>query len=266
MSIRAGKAVFRLWVFVSCLPLILLIVLSVSIYWPYPLLLPARVSLEFYRQVFIGNARTLTAITTSLALALASSFMALAVAIPAGKALAHYSFFGKGFVRMLVLVPLIVPGVVITISSHLSMIRLGLTGTFLGVALIHSLFALPFSIRIMSNVFEIIGTRLQEQATTLGAGPVLTFLRVTLPQIIPGALFAAVLGFTTSIAQYITTLMIGGGRIITVNMLLVPYMGSGETHIASVYSLLLIVCAIISLSLMEGVVRRFYSLGNTYYM
>lgn len=252
-----GKAAFSLWVLASCVPLLLLVVLSGSIFWPYPDLLPRDFSFEYHRRVF-GDARAFAAIGTSLALGFSSSLLTLAVSIPAGKALAHYDFAGKSAVKILSLIPMVVPGVVVTIGCHLSMIRLGLTNSFFGVVLIHSIFALPFGIRIMCNVFEIVGTRLQEQARVLGAGPAFTFFRVTLPQIVPGAQAAAILGFTISIAQYITTLMIGGGRIITITVLLVPHMGSGQTHIASVYSLLLIVAAVASLSLMETAVRRFY--------
>ncbi|MCL2168987.1 MAG: ABC transporter permease subunit, partial [Defluviitaleaceae bacterium] len=184
---------------------------------------------------------------------------------PAAKALTHHKFFGKNFIKMLVLVPIIVPGIAVAIGNQISMIRFGLTGTLLGVAIIHTVFAMPFAIRIMCNTFEAVGKSLEVQATVLGAGFMFTFWRVTFPLIMPGLLAAFTLSFTISIAQYVTTLMIGGGRIITLTVLLVPFVQGGQNHIAAIYSLLLIVVAVISLALMEHVVKRYYNFENVFY-
>ena len=242
----------------------MLAILTVSKYWPYPALLPESVSLEYYSDVFAQNRQTLMAVITSAVLGFFVTLLSLAIAIPAGKAIACYDFRGKGVAKILVLVPLIVPSVAVITGIHISMIKLGLTGTFLGVALVQTLFALPYAIRIMINVFEITGNQLEQQASVLGAGAVMVFRRVTLPRIMPGILSAGALSFTVSIAQYITTFMIGGGKIITVTMLIVPYMQSGQHHIAAVYSVVLIVTALLSLYLMEILVRRYYSIDSVF--
>ncbi|MCL2852701.1 MAG: ABC transporter permease subunit [Defluviitaleaceae bacterium] len=259
------KALFYVWVFISCAPLLVLAVMTVSTFWPYPALLPEIMSWEYYYHVFVQNDQTLNAAVTSILLAVSVAFITLMIAVPAAKALTHHNFFGKDFVKILVLLPIIVPGIAVTIGNQISMIRLGLTGTFGGVAIIHSLFALPFAIRIMSNVFEAVGNRLELQAAVLGAGPAFIFRRVTLPQIIPGLLAAFTLSFTISIAQYVTTFMIGGGRVITLTILLVPHIQGGQTHIAAVYSVLLIGAAVLSLSMMEHIVRRYYNFENVFY-
>ena len=260
------NALFILFVLVSCAPLILLLVLTVSTFWPYPSLLPEVVSAEYFTRIFIGNRQTLMAVVTSILLAVFVTALSLLIAVPTGKAIALYSFRGKEFVKMLVLVPLIVPSVAVLTGIQISMIRLGLTGTFFGVALIQSLFALPYAIRIMTDVFEIVGKDLEQQASVLGAGAVMVFRKVTLPRIMPGILSAGALSFTVSIAQYITTFLIGGGRIITVTMLIIPHIQSGEYHVAAVYSVVLILTALISLYLSEKVVRRYYSIDNVFYI
>ena len=262
----AGKCLFYLCVFISCAPLIMLVILTVSTFWPYPALLPEAVSMEYYASAFIGNRQTWMAITTSVLLAFFVTVISLIIAVPTGKSMACYEYRGKGFMKILVLVPLIVPSIAVITGIHISMIRLGLAGTFLGVALIQTLFAMPYAIRIMTNVFEITGRELEEQATVLGVGALMIFRKITLPRIMPGLLSAGALCFAVSIAQYITTFMIGGGRIITVTILLVPYIQSGEHHVAAVYSVILIVTALISLLLTERVVRRYYSIDNAFYV
>ena len=257
------KAFFYICVFISCAPLFMLFALSTSTFWPYPALLPQAVSLEYYAHV-LGDIRTLHAAVTTVALGLLTALLSLTIAIPAAKALAHRSFWGKSFVRSLVLVPVIVPGIAVIIGIHISMIRLGLTGTLFGVAIMHTVFAVPFSIRILTNMYEIIGEELEQQAAVLGADPLFVFLRVTLPRIMPGVLAAGMFGFAISIAQYITTFMIGGGRIITITILLLPLFRGAETHYAAVYSVLLIAVSLLSLAIMEGVVRRYYNFKSVY--
>jgi putative spermidine/putrescine transport system permease protein len=222
--------------------------------------------MEYYQHVFLRNDQTLPAIVTSILLGFVTTIFTLIIAIPAGKALVHYNFFGKKFIKVLVLVPLIVPGIAVSIGNQISMIRLGLAGTFVGVALIHCVFALPFAIRIMGNVFEAAGTNLQLQGVVLGGSPLFIFRHITLPQIMPGIVAAGALSFTVSISQYITTFMIGGGRIITVTMLLIPHIQSGQTHIAAVYSVLLIVTAMICMILIERIIRRYYKFENVLYI
>ena len=257
---------FYICVIASCAPLIMLVILTVSTYWPYPALLPEVVSAEYYSHVFVGNRQTLMAVITSILLAFFVTLLSLLIAVPTGKAIACYDFWGKGFVKILVLVPLIVPSVAVLTGIHISMIRLGLTGTFFGVAIIQALFALPYAIRIMTNVFEIVGRDLEQQASVLGTGAVSIFLKVTLPRIMPGILSAGALSFTVSIAQYITTFMIGGGRIMTVTMLIVPHIQSREHHIAAVYSVVLILSALLSMYFIERIVRRYYSMDNVLYV
>ena len=262
----AYKSLYYFCVALSCAPLIMLIILTISTFWPYPALLPEVVSMDYYVHVLVDNRQTLAAAAASFLLAFLVTLISLAIAVPAAKSIACYNFRGKGFVKILVLVPLIVPSVAVIMGIHISMIRLGLTGVFFGVALVQTLFALPYAIRIMTNVFEITGNELEQQASVLGAGALMIFRRITLPRIMPGLLSAGALCFTVSIAQYITTFMIGGGRIITLTMLIVPHMQSGQHHVAAVYSVILTFAALVSLYLTEKLVRGYYNVDNVFYV
>lgn len=258
------NALFYLFVTISCSPLIVLIMLTISTYWPYPALAPEIISFDYLRHVFFGNRQTLLAVITTILLAFFVTFLSLCIAIPSGKAIGCYDFKGKSLVKLLVLLPLVMPSIAVITGIHVTMIRAGLTGNYLGVALIQTLFAMPYSIRIMVNVFEIIGRRLEQQATVLGAGTVMIFQKVTLPRLMPAILSAGALSFTVSVAQYITTFIIGGGRIITVTMLIVPHIQSREHHTAAVYSILLIASALLSLFMVEKLVRRYYKIDDVF--
>lgn len=261
-----NKIMFYLLVLGSCAPLLLLLLLTVSASWPYPQLFPKILSFKYITYVLFENLDTLKAIITSVVISILCMTLTLIIAVPAAKALALYKFKGKEFIKLLVLLPLVVPSITITTGIQITMIKLGLTGTLLGVTLIHTVFTLPYAIRLLINVFEIVGDKYENQARSLGANSFQIFKYITIPIIMPGILSAAVMSFTISLSQYITTFLIGGGRIITIPMLFIPYIQSGQVQIASVYSLLFIFAALISLVLMEKSVKRHYRLEGLFYV
>ena len=138
------------------------------------------------------------------------------------------TFAGKGLVEWLLLIPIIVPSVVATMGIHIAFIRLRVADTYLGVVLIHLIPCIPYMILVMTSVFANYGTALEDTARTLGASAVRTFWYVTLPAIWPGLLVATLFTFLISWSQYVTTLLIGGGRVITLPMILFPFISGSN--------------------------------------
>jgi putative spermidine/putrescine transport system permease protein len=100
---------------------------------------------------------------------------------------------------------------------------------------------------VMASVFANYGTALEDTARTLGASPVQTFIHITVPGIFPGLLVATMFTFLISWGQYITTVLIGGGRIITLPMVLFPFIAGSNEATAAAISLVFVAPAIIVL-------------------
>jgi putative spermidine/putrescine transport system permease protein len=81
---------------------------------------------------------------------------------------------------------------------------------------------------------------LESQARTLGASPLQVFWRVTLPAIAPGAAVAAAFAFLISWSQYLLTLLIGGGRVLTLPLMLVAFLNGGDQAIGAALTLIFI--------------------------
>ena len=205
------------------LPLIPLVVWSFSFRWPYPELFPSDPSLRSWLRVFDPSTGVLKAAWTGGLIALAATLLSLAIGIPGGRALGLHKFRGKRVVEFLILAPVIVPSMAAVMGIHVAFIRLGLAGTILGVTLAHLIPTTPYVVMVMSSVFANYDPEFEEQARTLGAGPLRTFMHVTLPAIFPGAMVAAFFAFIISWGQYIVTLLISGGKIITVPLMLVTF-------------------------------------------
>ncbi len=241
------------------LPLLMILMWSVTVSWPFPEIFPRELGLRGLRTIFQPGSRALDSLITSIRISVFVTILTLAITIPGGKALGLYEFPGKGFIKIIVLAPLIVSPVAIGMGIHGTFIRLGLTNTELGVILIHIVPVIPYGIRIFTNIFELVGDQLEEQGKVLGAGSFQTFMHITLPTIMPGIISAGSMIFIISFSQYFLTFLIGGGSVQTFPLLMVPYIQSGDRMMAASYSLVFIVVALLALLGIEKMLRLYYS-------
>jgi putative spermidine/putrescine transport system permease protein len=100
---------------------------------------------------------------------------------------------------------------------------------------------------VMTGVFANYDPEIEEQARTLGAGRWHVFRYVTLPAIYPGLLVGGMFAFIISWEQYILTLLIGSGRVITLPVLLFSFASSGNNAITAALSILFVAPSILIL-------------------
>jgi putative spermidine/putrescine transport system permease protein len=115
---------------------------------------------------------------------------------------------GRALVNALVLGPLIVPTVIIAIGVFFVFVRWGLTGTFLGFVIAHTVLALPVVIITVGATLRTLDRTLELAAQNLGAGPWRTFRRITLPLILPSVAAGAVFAFITSWDEVVVAIFI----------------------------------------------------------
>jgi putative spermidine/putrescine transport system permease protein len=228
-------------------PIIPQIIWSFAFRWFFPSLLPSHWSMDSWQYVFSTSSRVGEGLINSLIIAVIVSILSILVGLPAARALALYEFRGKSAVEWLLMVPILVPGIVAVMGIHIMFIRYRLTDTFLGVALVHLIPTIPYMVLVMASVFANYGTDLEDMARTLGAGPIRVFWHVTLPGILPGLVVATMFTFLISWSQYVTTLLIGGGRIITLPLVLFPFISGSNQATAAAISLVFVAPAVIAL-------------------
>lgn len=253
-------------VFLLLFPLLVLILWSFAETWTWPNIFPSEFSLRGFQDFVRPGSEMLSVLLCSICLSAVVTLIALIISIPAARALGLFKFKGKRFINILVLAPVIVPTVSVSMGIHLTFIKLGLANTFSGVVLVHLLPCLPYGIRMLANVFEITGDRMEQQAKVLGAKPFQVFLHITLPMIMPGILSAGSLIFIISFSQYFLTFLIGGGRIITLPMIMFPYIQAGDRVMAASYSLVFLVTSLFFLTFLEKAVKSYYKVENHFYI
>jgi putative spermidine/putrescine transport system permease protein len=229
------------------LPLLALVVWSFTFRWMFPDVLPSQWGGNAWSYTLSESSRVFEGLGNSLVIGVIVTALALLIGLPASRALGLSTFRGKSLVEWILMMPIIVPAIVATMGIHVFFIRLGLANTLIGVALVHLIPTIPYFVLVMASVFANYGTELEETARTLGAGPVQVFLHVTLPAVGPGLLVASMFTFLVSWSQYVTTLLIGGGRTITLPLVLFPFIAGANHTVAAAISLVFVAPAILVL-------------------
>jgi putative spermidine/putrescine transport system permease protein len=231
------------------LPLLPLLVWSFGRGWRFPDLLPRQWSLQAWEAAVSTRSGLWESLWLSLVVALLATALSVAVGLPAGRALGLYRFRGKAAVELLILAPVIVPGIAVALGLHAVFLHLGLTNTLAGVVLAHLIPTLPYMILVTAGIFANFDPDIEAQAQSLGATPWQAFRHVTLPAILPGLVAGALFAFLVSWGQYILTLMIGGGRIITLPLLLFNFAAAGRNDIAGAIAVVYVLPGIVILLL-----------------
>jgi putative spermidine/putrescine transport system permease protein len=149
----------------------------------------------------------------------------------------------------MILAPVIVPGIAVALGLHAVFIQIGLTNTLAGVVLVHLIPTLPYMTLVMAGIFANYDPAFEQQARSLGASPLQTFRHVTLPAILPGIIVGGLFAFLVSWSQYVLTLLIGGGRVITLPLLLFNFASAGRNDITGAIGIVYILPGILILLL-----------------
>ena len=160
---------------------------------------------------------------TAIRLSLRVSFVAMIVSLPFAIAiamlLARGRFWGKSILNGLVHLPLILPPVVTGFLLLILFGKRGPIGAFLaeytgivfsfrwtGAALACAVMAFPLMVRSIRLSIEAVDRRLEQAASTLGAGPFWVFVTVTLPLVLPGVIAGMVLAFAKAMGEFGATI------------------------------------------------------------
>lgn len=172
-----------------------------------PSYVPSNLSIENYLKVFNYQAGMWTYVSNSLMVACFTIVICLALAVPAGYGLARFKIWGKEIWFIILLAPLMIPYQALLTPLYLSFSKMGLANSHFGLALVHTILQLPFSIYLMRNSFEAIPRELEEAAKVDGAISLQILVRIFLPLVIPGIVTVALFAFIASWNEFLSALI-----------------------------------------------------------
>lgn len=224
--------------------------------WTPDRLLPPVLS--FYRwENMWENSSLKVALVNSYVLAPTAAIITLIISIPTSFALGRINFPGKEFIKLVALLPLVVPGFVTAIFFSSLLIQLGLTGSrFAAIVLAHTVIFLPYAIRIMTVSFEQVRDDHINAARDLGASTIERWKVSYIPALKPGIMATLLIVFIQSIEEFAIAFIIGIPDLITIPTLLYSNMGQDFVRPnAAVLALILVVPNIILMLFLEKLLK-----------
>jgi molybdate transport system permease protein len=211
------------------------------------------------------------ALRLSLVCSLWATLLAVVFGVPLAWVLARVEFFGRPFVRALVLLPMVVPPVVGGVALLYAFGRSGLVGAQLydwfgiqltfstaGAIVAETFVAMPFLVITMEAGLRSVDLRYEDAAATLGAGRWTTFRRVTLPFVLPSLVAGAALAWARALGEFGATITFAGNLPgVTQTMPLAVYLAlQSDLDAALALSVLLLAVSLGVLLLVRPRARR----------
>jgi spermidine/putrescine transport system permease protein len=161
-------------------------------------------TIKWYEHLFIYDDLT-AAIRNSVTIALATTAIAVVLGTLMGVALGRFKFRGSGSVNLLLFANIAAPEVVLGAALLSLFLAVNIPRGYGTILIAHVMFSIAYVVVTVRARMAGLDPALEEAARDLGAGPIVTFFRVTLPIIAPGVLAGGLLAFALSIDDYIVT-------------------------------------------------------------
>ena len=201
-----------------------------------PMPFPTEVSLQNFREVIGTQAADGSwlfgrQLLNSLFVSAVTSALGITLACTAGYAMSRWAFPGRDVGMSMFLVTQMFPGVVMAIPLYILLDEAGLLNSMLGLALVYSTTAVPFSTWNLKGYFDTIPVELEEAALMDGASRWMTFTRIILPLARPALVVTALFSFMTAWNEFIlAATFMSDERAFTLPVVLQSYVGDFGTE------------------------------------
>ena len=148
-----------------------------------------------------------------------------------------------GSLDSMLMIPYIVPGVVLGLGFIVSFNSkpVVLTGTAIIIILVIFIRRLPYSVRSGVSILKQINIGIEDAAASLGSGPAKTFVKITLPLMLPGVFAGAMMAFITAINELSSSIILYVGGTVTMPVRIYLSVLDGEFGTAASLSTILLV-------------------------
>ncbi len=216
---------------------------------------PEGFSLRWYQNLF-QQSDFYDAAVASVLLALAATTVAMIVGSMAAYSIVRYRRSWADIVKAALLSPIVLPHIVLGVAVFMFFIRIGMYGTYFSLVVTHVLVVLPFVIAVLTAALANYDWTLQEASMDLGAGPLRTFFKVTMPQISVSMTVSALFAFVTSFDQVETTLFLvrAGDNTLPIEMFL--YLQKWQDPTIAALSSVLIAAAFMIVAVLSLLTRN----------
>ena len=268
MAIKArhGRAGRRLLTLYGCLffaflylPIILIVAFSFNAN-PISMMIWSGFTLDWYRSLFGMTTRLteaalyvestdqlINAVKNSLIVASTTTLIATFLGTMTALAVYRFRFHLKGFYQALLYLPMLMPDIVLGIALLIFFVGFAIKLSVVTIIIGHCTFLTSYVFIVVSARLAGMDTTLEEASADLGASPLVTFRKVTLPMIMPGVIGGALLAFIISMDDLVITYFIAGVDSTTLPVFIYGMLRRGvKPEINAIATLMLLFSVIIA--------------------
>ncbi len=250
----------------TLLAMLVALLLAAPMFIVVPMSFSTAPSLEFpppgfwlgYYRHFFSDPNWTGPVVNSFLIGLGTMALAMLFGAPVSFALVRHRFIFRPVLRLLVVMPLIVPHIVMALGYYSYFGSLGLVQSMPGVILAHACLSIPVVVLTLTSALVNYDRRIENAAASLGARPLETFRLVTFPILRPAFLVAALFAFIQSFDEAVISIFISGRDSATLpRQMFNSFQMEADPAISAASSLLLAaVLAAIGARWAAGLVRR----------
>ncbi|TDL81475.1 ABC transporter permease [Palleronia sediminis] len=233
---------FVLYVFV---PLILMVLMGFkdSKFIGFPI---RSWTLEWYVGVF-ADAEILSTFGYSVAIAILSTLISIFVGTWLAVLLEGRKFWGRTIIFGLAVLPALVPGIISAIAFRIYARWLGIEPGMGAIVWAHAVHNVPFVVLVVMARLSTLPRSQIEAARDLGADPLISFIRITLPYLVPAILGASIFCLLLSFDDFVRSFFLGGYEP-TLPVLIFAMLRSGMSpEINAIATVALILTAVVGI-------------------
>lgn len=231
-------------------PLLVVILASFS---PTPIVTfpPKGFSLEWYQNVFTSSTNFLDGFVKSIQVAVIATVIDIFIGVTAALSVSRYSFKGRELLIAFFTSPMYVPSIAFAFVLLQVTSQIGGVPGMLKILIGHMIIIMPYIVRNTLSVLASFNWTLEDAAASLGANPVQTFFKVTIPLAKPGIIAGAMLAFLYSFDEAVLSSLLSSPKFITLPVRIMNYMEFSFDPTLAAISTILILMSLTLIVLME---------------
>lgn len=227
--------------------------------WAFPALLPETLNLRTLRYLWDHAVPISTHLFSSFVYSIAAVGLSILYSLLPAEVLSRKTFRGKQLLESLLLAPSVLPAMTFSVGIHLMFIRLGLSDTHFGVALILSVYSYPYMLRALISGYNTLDPETIVCARNLGAGYFQILWEIEIPMLLPALSAGGAIVFLVAFSDYFLVFLIGGGSVPSYSGYLFPFLNSSDWSLASGLTLVFILVPICLFAVLDLTLNRIYA-------
>ena len=197
-------------------------------------------SLKWYASLFLESEKLWHSFGNSVLIAFISALISVAIGTFAGIGVQWYRFRGRGYVQAVSILPMVLPEVVIGMSTLIFFSAINIPLGVLSIIIAHITFCLPFVFLLVLARLEEFDFSIVEAAHDLGATERQTLFKVVIPAIFPAILSGFFMSVTLSLEDFVITFFVSGPGSTTLPLYVFSMVRYGISPVINALSLIMI--------------------------